>query len=225
MAKLRYRLAPYNRVFMPPMITDPKINDYMMKLSFEADPLLIEMERIGRANDFPIVDRLVGRLLFLLTILKNPRLVVELGSGYGYSAYWFAKALAKGGRVVLTDYDEANITHAKEAFQKAGLSKKAEFKAGDAVRTATGYGGIDILFIDIDKHQYLPAIKKLLPNLNRNSLVIADNTLWYGRVAGRQRDRDTVGIRQFNEYMFRTPAFFSTIVPLRDGVLIASKID
>jgi caffeoyl-CoA O-methyltransferase len=206
------------------MITDQKINDYMMKLSFEDDPLLLEMERIGRENDFPIVDRLVGRLLFLLARLKNPRLIVELGSGYGYSAFWFAKALGKG-RIVLTEYEEANMAYAKDVFGKAGLSKKAEFKVGDAVKIAAGYGKIDILFIDMDKHQYLPAIKKLLPNLNRNALVIADNTLWYGRVTERLRDKDTLGIKKFNEYMFGNPAFFSTIVPLRDGVLIAYKTD
>jgi caffeoyl-CoA O-methyltransferase len=203
-------------------ITDPKINDYLMKLSFEDDPLMLEMEKIGRERDFPIVDRLVGRLIYLLTQLKEPRLVVELGSGYGYSAYWFAKALGKG-RVVLTEYDRDNVEYAKRVFRSAGLAKKAEFHVGDAVKIASGYHNIDILFIDIDKHQYPAAIKKLLPNLGRNALVIADNTLWYGRVAGKNRGRDTMGIKRFNEYMFADPAFFSTIVPLRDGVLIARK--
>lgn len=205
-----------------PAITDPKINDYLLKLSFEDDPVMLEMEKIGRENDFPIVDRLVGRLIYLLTKLKNPRLVVELGSGFGYSAYWFAKALGKG-KVVLTDYDRENIEHAKKVFRSAGLGRKAGFHSGDAVEIASQYRDIDILFIDMDKHQYLGAIKKLRPNLGRNALVIADNTLWYGRVAGRERDRDTLGIKKFNEYMFSDPRFFSTIVPLRDGVLIARK--
>ncbi|MGC2063466.1 MAG: O-methyltransferase [Thermodesulfovibrionales bacterium] len=206
------------------MITDPKINDYLMKLSFEDDEQILEMERVGRENDFPIVDRLVGRLLYLLTKLKDPRLVVELGSGFGYSAYWFAKALGRG-RVVLTEHDKDNIEYAKKVFQSAGLSKKAEFNVGDAVEIARRYRKIDILFIDIDKYQYSDAIEKLLPNLNKDSLIIADNSLWYGRVAGKGRDRDTLGIKKFNEYMFRNPAFFTTIVPLRDGVLLAYKID
>jgi caffeoyl-CoA O-methyltransferase len=203
-------------------ITDPKINDYLMKLSFEDDPLMLEMEKIGRDLDFPIVDRLVGRLIYLLTKLKDPRLVVELGSGFGYSAYWFAKAIGRG-RVVLTDYDRENVEYARNVFRSAGLSKKAEFHIGDAIRSARAYRNIDILFIDMDKYQYLGAIKKLLPNLAGNALVIADNTLWYGRVTGRRRDRDTLGIKEFNEYMFSTPGFFSTIVPLRDGVLIARR--
>jgi caffeoyl-CoA O-methyltransferase len=205
-------------------ITDPKINEYLMKLSFEDDKRILEMERIGRENDFPIVDRLVGRLLYLLTKLKDPRLVVELGSGFGYSAYWFAKALHRG-KVVLTECDKDNIDYAKEVFRSAGLANKAEFIVGDAVEIAQRYKNIDVLFIDIDKHQYPDAIRKLLPNLNTNSLVIADNSLWYGRVAGKGNDRDTLGIKKFNEYMFGNTGFFTTIVPLRDGVLLAYKIN
>ncbi|MDA8242234.1 MAG: O-methyltransferase [Nitrospiraceae bacterium] len=207
---------------MMPAITDPKINDYLMKLSLEDDPLVLEMERLAKENDFPIVDRLVGRLIYLLTKLKDPKLVVELGSGYGYSAYWFAKALGRG-KVILTDNEEDNIAYAKEIFGKAGLSGKASFHAGDAVSIASAYRDIDILFIDIDKHQYPRAIKRLLPNLAKNALVIADNTLWYGKVTGKNRDRDTLGIKKFNEFMFGNADFFSTIVPLRDGVLIAYR--
>ena len=204
-------------------ITNPKIERYMMKLSVEKDPLLLDMERMGHTQDFPIVDRLVGRLLYLLTRLKDPKLVVELGSGFGYSAYWFAKALNRG-KVILTEYDQKNIDHAKRTFTQAGLSRKAEFHVGDAVGIAKNYKDIDILFIDIDKHQYLKAVRTLLPNLSRNAVIIADNTLWYGKVTGKKRDRETLGIQAFNEYLFRNTDFFTTIVPLRDGVLLAYKV-
>ena len=104
-------------------ITDPKINDYLMSLSEENDKHILEMERIARENGFPIVERLVGRLLFMLTKLKSPKLIVELGSGFGYSAYWFAKALTKG-KVVLTDYREENMEYAKNLFHEIGLAGK-----------------------------------------------------------------------------------------------------
>jgi len=204
-------------------ITDPRINAYLMKLSCEDDRLVLEMEKEAKERDFPIVDRLVGRLLYILTKLKNPRLIIELGSGYGYSAYWFVQALGRG-RVVLTDYDEGNIKQAQKIFQETGLTRKAEFRVGNAIDIAAEYKNIDILFIDIDKHQYPFAVRRLLPNLNKNALVIADNTLWYGRVTGRSRDRETRGIKEFNEYMFSSRDFFTTIVPLRDGVLIAYKV-
>ncbi len=204
-------------------ITDPKINDYLMKLSREDDVYLLEMERIAKERDFPIVERLVGRLLFVLTRLKNPKLIVELGSGFGYSAYWFAQALNKG-KVVLTDYHKDNIEYAKDLFGKTGLIRKAEFGVGNAIEIARGYKNIDILFIDIDKHQYLEAIRTLIPNLNRNALIIADNSLWYGRVTEDIKDKQTLGIKRFNKYLFKHRDFMTTIVPLRDGVLIAYKL-
>ena len=203
-------------------ITDPKINDYLMRLSGEDDRHIVEMESIARENGFPIVERLVGRLLFILTKLKAPKLIVELGSGFGYSAYWFAKTLNKG-RVVLTDYREENMEYAKNLFHETGLSRKAEFRTGNALEIAGEYKNIDILFIDIDKHQYLDAVRVLIPNLNRNALIIADNTLWYGRVTEKIRDKETLGIKRFNKYLFEHPDFMTVILPLRDGVLIAYK--
>jgi predicted O-methyltransferase YrrM len=205
-------------------ITDPRINGYLKKLSCEDDRIILAMESAAKKRDFPIVDRLVGRLLYILTKLKNPRLIVELGSGYGYSAYWFAQALGRG-RVVLTDYHDGNINQAKKIFQETGLAGKAEFRVGDATEIAREYKNIDVLFIDIDKHQYLDAVKILLPNLNKNALIIADNTLWYGKVAGKSRDRETLGIKEFNGYMFSSRDFYTTIVPLRDGVMIAYKVN
>lgn len=204
-------------------ITDPRIERYLMGLQSEADPLLGAMERKARAAGFPIVDRLVGRLLFILTKLKNPRLVVELGSGFGYSAYWFARALSRG-MVVLTDRDGGNIASARGTFRKAGLEGRAVFREGEAVSIARHYNDIDILFIDLDKRHYTAAIKTLLPNLARNALVIADNSLWYGRVAGGARDRDTAAIREFNRYMMSRKDFFTTVVPLRDGVLVSYRL-
>jgi caffeoyl-CoA O-methyltransferase len=203
-------------------ITDPKINDYLMKLAREDDRHILEMERIPRENNFPIVERLVGRLLFVITKLKDPRLIVELGSGFGYSAYWFAKALNRG-TVVLTDYRKENMDYAKILFHETGLIRKAEFRTGNALNIAGQYKNIDILFIDIDKHQYLHAVRALVPNLNRNALVIAYNTLWYGRVTGKNRDKETLGIKRFNKYLFEHPDFITLIVPLRDGVLISYK--
>jgi len=203
-------------------ITDPKINDYLMSLSREDDRHILEMERIARENGFPIVERLVGRLLFMLTKLKDPRLIVELGSGFGYSAYWFARALNKG-RVVLTDYSAENMEYAKNLLRETGLIRKAEFRVGNALEIAGEYKDIDILFIDIDKHQYLDAVRALIPNLNRNALIIADNTLWYGRVTEKTRDKETLGIKRFNKYLFEHRDFMTVIVPLRDGVLIAYK--
>ena len=189
----------------------------------EDEEILKEMEDYAYKNDFPIIDRTVGRLVYLLTKLKNPKLVVELGSGYGYSAYYFAKAM-NDGKVILTDYQEKNLSMAKSYFERFGLLNKAEFKVGNAIEIAKQYKDIDILFMDLEKTKYLEAILTLKDNLKVGSLVIADNTLWYGKVALDNPDEKTAKIREFNEYMFKSEEFFSVLIPLRDGILISSKI-
>lgn len=206
-------------------ITDPRIESYLRKMVPEADPRLAAMEEKARETGLPIVDRLVGRLLYLLARLKQPALVVELGSGFGYSAYWFARAVSIRSKVVLTDYSEENIAFARRLFDDAGLSNRAEFRAGDAVRIGREYDNIDILFIDIDKHQYPEAIEAMLPRLAPNALVIADNALWHGNVAEEgEPDRETSAILRFNDFMFSHEEFFTSIVPLRDGVLLAYRL-
>lgn len=205
-------------------ITDPRIESYLMKMVPEDDPHLAAMEAKAKESDFPIVGRLVGRFLYLLTRLKQPALVVELGSGFGYSSYWFARALSLRGKVVVTDYGGENIAYARQVFTETGLLDRGEFRVGDALQVAREYRDIDILFIDIDKHQYPEAIRTMLPCLAPNALVIADNTLWHGKVAEEgARDAETDGVVLFNDFMSNHKEFFTTLVPLRDGVLLAYR--
>lgn len=206
-------------------ITDPRIESYLMKMIPEVDPQLAAMEEKAMETNLPIVGRLVGRFLYLLTRLRQPTLVVELGSGFGYSAYWFARALGVRSKVVLTDYSEENIAYARRVFGETGHSDRAEFRVGDALKIGREYENIDLLFIDIDKYQYLDAIRAMLPRLSESALVIADNSLWHGMVAEEGGgDKDTEGISRFNDFMFNHEEFFTSIVPLRDGVLLAYKL-
>ncbi len=209
------------------MIVNTKIEEYLNKLNSVSFPedreILKEMEDYAFKNSFPIVERTVGNLLYLITKLKNPNLVVELGSGYGYSGYFFVKGM-KDGKVVLTDYQEKNINMAKEYYKRLNIYEKAEFVVGNAIEIAKNYKDIDILFLDLEKSKYLDAILELKSNLKVGSLVIADNVLWQGKVVEEIVDEKTQKVKLFNEYMFTTDEFFSTIVPLRDGVLISLKI-
>ncbi len=201
-------------------ITSPEIEEYIYKLSVPEDPIILEMEKLGHKTGFPIVDRIVGRFLFLITKLKNPGLIVEIGSGFGYSAYWFAKALSNG-KVVLTDFSKENIELAKKFFEKGNLIDRAEFHVGDGMEIAQGIKGIDILFLDHQKTKYLEAVKRLEDNLNDGALIIADNTLWHGKVVEENPDRQTKAILEFNEYMFNNERFFSSLIPVRDGILLS----
>ncbi len=206
-------------------ITDPRIDSYILGLAPEEDPFLDAMEVRARETGVPIIDRQVGRLIHLVTRKKKPDLVVELGSGFGYSSYWFARALGHQGRVVLTDFSERHIDYARKTFNEAGLSERAEFRVGDALRIGAEYDNVDMLFIDVDKYMYPEAISVMLPKLADNALIIADNALWHGTVVEEDPQYENSGaIRQFNEFMFSRRDFFTTIVPLRDGVLLAYKL-
>jgi predicted O-methyltransferase YrrM len=128
------------------------------------------------------------------------------------------------GTVVLTDGSAWHLSFAREVFEEAGLTRRAVFHEGDALRTARHYEGIEILFIDIDKKDYLHAAESLLGNLAPHGMVIADNALWYGRVLDKDPDEDTRGIMAFNEFMASREDFHTTILPLRDGLLLGQKL-
>lgn len=198
--------------------------DSLNQLSYvEDEDVLNHMEDYAEKSGFPIVNRSVGRFLYLITKLKNPKLIVEIGSGYGYSAYWFAKAI-DSGKVVLTDYKPENLEKAKEYLGKSGLLEKVEFRVGNGVEIAKEYKNVDIFFFDHEKSKYLDTVLQLKNNLKSGGLVIADNTLWHGKVLQENPDNQTKKIKRFNEYMFSSKEFFTTLIPLRDGVLIALKL-
>lgn len=209
------------------MILFEDVQHYIDKLNYlsivEDKEILKHMEDYAQKLGFPIVGRAVGRFLYIITKLKNPKLIVEVGSGYGYSAYWFAKALSSG-KVVLTDYSQDNLEMAKDFLSGAGLIDKVELRLGNGVEIAKEYKNIDILFFDHEKAKYLDSILILKDNLNSRGLVIADNTLWHGKVLEEDVDKQTRKIKEFNEYMFSSQEFFTTLIPLRDGLLVAIKV-
>jgi predicted O-methyltransferase YrrM len=198
-------------------INNPLIERYVKEL-IKVDDVILEMEELAEKLNFPIVDRIVGKFLYFITKIKNPSLIVEIGSGFGYSAYWFAKGL-KDGMVVLTDYKEENLNLAEEFFKKGNLLDKAVFRLGDGIEIAREYNNIDILFLDLEKARYLDAVKGLEMNLASDGIIIADNVLWHGKVVSENPDKKTEKIKEFTQYMFDN--FDTTILPVRDGILLS----
>src|ERR687888_1268893 len=122
-------------------ITNPKIEDYIRGLLARYDePVLLEMEAEANERGFPIVGRMVGVVLEMLARAIGARRVFELGSGYGYSGYWFARAVGPDGQVHLTDGDPENEKKALDYLQRAGLDGPVRFHVGDAV---TSLGATD----------------------------------------------------------------------------------
>src|ERR1700687_933128 len=149
-------------------IVDPLIDDYLTRLAGSPDPVEAEMRRYADERDgFPIVGQTVGMLLGQLAALVKARRVLEVGSGFGYSAFWFARALDPGAAVTLTDFNREKLDRARAWLAKAALLDRCRIEpAGDGLETlARAETGLDIVFLDGEKAEYPKALAPALPKL------------------------------------------------------------
>lgn len=206
-------------------IIQPQIQKYLEHLIPDRDEVLTEMEELAKREGFPIVGPLVGRFLAQLTIMTKARRILELGSGFGYSAYWFAKAMGRNGTVICTDTDPGNRDRAIEFFKRAKLHTRVNFRVGDALEIMDQLNGkFDIIMNDINKTDYPLVFRKAVPRLKRGGLLISDNAIWHGRVVDKNPDASTKGILEFNRLIYESPDLLTTIIPLRDGISVSLKI-
>lgn len=202
-----------------------EVHTYLVKVTPPRTPILKEMEEYAKEHDFPIIGPLVGRLLYQLTELTRARRILELGSGYGYSAFWFSMSAGARGRITMTDSSKENKKMAMDFFKRAGLRSQFDYVVGDSLKTIKRLSGpFDIILNDIDKQDYPRTIDLVAPLLKKGGLFITDNLIWGGDVYGRNSDAATKGIREFTDKLYKDNRFFTTIVPLRDGVSIALKL-
>jgi predicted O-methyltransferase YrrM len=211
-------------------IVDPRIETYMEeRLRRFDEPVLLEMEAHGKEHGFPLVGRNVGVTLEVLARSVGAHRIMELGSGYGYSGYWHARAVGQGGEVHLTDGDPENERKAADCLGRAGLADRVSFHVGDAV-TEMGKldGEFDVVFCDIDKDGYPAAWKAASERIRPGGLYVCDNVLWYGRVAVEDPDDTrphyTEAVLEHNRLVAEDERYVSTIVPTRDGVLVAVRV-
>ncbi|MFQ5869250.1 MAG: O-methyltransferase [Candidatus Zixiibacteriota bacterium] len=212
-------------------VTEPRLDDYMLQLISETSradgesEVLSEMERHARDNDFPIIGPLVGRFLRQLAIVTGAKGIFEMGSGFGYSAYWFARGLAKGGKIICTDGSEDNKHRALDYLKRAGYESLVEFHVGDAREIIRRFGGpFDIILNDIDKEQYPETLDLAIPHLRKGGMFITDNVLWSGRILEEDPDEASRGILEFNRRLFESQEVLASIIPIRDGLGIAVKL-
>jgi caffeoyl-CoA O-methyltransferase len=190
-----------------------------------SDPLLEEMHALARERSFPIVGPEVGRLLFQVAKMLSARTVFEMGSGYGYSALWWARAVGSGGKVFHTDGDPGNSALAREFLRRAGLEDRVEFRIGDAREILRETPGeFDIVFCDIDKEQYPSAYRIFRDRVRPGGAVVVDNLVWSGRVAAGEAGEGTEGVREYIRLMWNDPRFVSSLLPVRDGVGLSLRL-
>ncbi len=167
----------------------------------------------------------MGSLLYQLAITINAKRIFELGSAFGYSAYWFAKAVGIDGQVVFTDLSPENRDLAKKFFKHGGFQDRIQIHIGDGAMILDEISGeFDIIFNDIEKEDYPQIIDKAYDKLRTGGLFITDNMLWHGRVLSDDNSPPTEGIREFTKLLMLHKGFYTTIVPIRDGLSISVKL-
>ena len=206
-------------------IVVPRIEQYLEGLETTRDAVLVDMERLAAERDFPIVGPLVGRMIALLAQSIGAKRILELGSGYGYSGYWFARALPTDGELILTEKDPANSARAQEYFRRARVRGRVQFLVGDAFEALDRLpGDFDVIFNDVDKTQYPTAFHKAIPRLRQGGYFMSDNMLWGGRVAADTEHPTTQGVLELTRLLFGAPNLYTTLLPIRDGVSLSLKL-
>ncbi|MBM3216677.1 O-methyltransferase [Candidatus Poribacteria bacterium] len=204
------------------------VNAYLTNLSAHGNPVLTAMEEEARQTRFPIIGPAAGQFCYLLARSIGARRVFEMGSGYGYSTAWFARAVWEngGGVVHHVVWDEGLSSKARRYLAEAGLDSDVRYTVGEAVETLRHTDDVfDIIFNDIDKAGYPSSIPVLKPKLRAGGLLIIDNMLWHGRIfEPNDNDEDTEGVRKVTEMLFADPDFACSLVPIRDGMIVALKV-
>ncbi len=200
------------------------VDDYLYSMLPKRDPVLAEMEDYASQHNIPIVGPAVARVLQQLALMINARTVFELGSAIGYSTIWWAQAVGDNGRVFYTDGDSKNAERARGYFTRAEVSSRISLHTGDALEYLSEQKQeFDIIFNDVDKEDYPRVLRLVAPRLRKGGLFITDNVLWSGRVAEKNPDARTKAILEFNRKLYDAPEFYTTILPLRDGLAVALK--
>ena len=201
------------------------VDDYLYSMLPKRDEVLTEMEGYASEHNIPIVGLAVARVLQQLALMIDAKTVFELGSAIGYSTIWWAQAVGEKGRGIYTDGDPKNTEHARRYFERAGVSKRISLHTGDALEFLSEQKQqYDIIFNDVDKEDYPRVLRLVSPRLRKGGLFITDNVLWSGRVADKNpSDSTTKAILEFNRSLYNSSDFYTTILPIRDGLAVALK--
>lgn len=201
------------------------------------DPVQRAMADRATTDDFPIVGRIVGGVLHQLTLATRARRVFEFGSGFGYSAYWIARALPEDGRVILTEEDHDELSAAESYFERGGLADRARFEPGDALAAVERVEGpFELVHIDSDKERYRDAFEAIRPAVPAGGAVVADNAITAGPMdteglvraiaAGDSADGlddMTAGVHAYLEAVRDDPAFATTVLPVGSGIAVSVR--
>jgi len=209
-------------------ILSSQLSQYIDGLIPERAPELQAMEAWAREHGFPIIGPACGYLCYQVARMIGARKIFELGSGYGYSTAFFARALKEngGGVVHHVVWDEELSNRARRHLTALGFHDEVRYHNGEAVQTLrdSSDGPYDLIFNDIDKQGYPAALPVIEERLRPGGVLIIDNMVWHNRIFDQgDQSPDTQGVRAVTKALTTSPKWIASLVPIRDGMIVAVR--
>lgn len=202
--------------------------EYLDQLIPQTDLLLKEMEEYGAQHGVPSADREVALFVEITARAINAKRALEIGMAIGYTTIHLARAAGKDGLIVTIDPSDEMIKAAEGYLTRAGLRDRVRIERGKALDVMPRLSDtFDLVFIDALKEEYLEYLELALPLLRTSGVVIVDNLLWGGQVAGEIRspdqERSTKALREFNQHFVNHPQLRALVLSVGDGLGYAVK--
>ncbi len=211
-------------------MTDNITNEYLENHTTPEDDFLYNLNRLTHLRTFypnMLSGNVQGKFLEMLMYMLKPERVLEIGTFTGYSAIAMAKALNSGALLYTMENNEELEEFLKDVFSKSGYGNKIKLLIGDALQLIPQMDEeFDFVFIDADKEQYLDYYKTVFPKVKIGGFILADNVLWGGKAAAgiKNPDKETKGIRAFNNFVKDDGRVEQVMLSIRDGLLLIRKI-
>ncbi|HLI49959.1 MAG TPA: O-methyltransferase [Chthonomonas sp.] len=208
-----------------PDLFHPQMMDYLESLVPKRHEIMLEMEARAREIGFPIIGIAGGHFLYLIARMMKATRIFELGSGYGYSTAWFARAVREngGGVVHHVVWDENLSSQARDYLGRLGYSDIVQFHVAEAVETLRATAGpFDLIFNDINKTGYPASIPVIKEKLRPGGVLLLDNMLWHGAIFNpTDTSEATKAIHETTRLLTQDPQFISSLIPIRDGIMLS----
>ncbi len=217
-------------------VLDASLSEFLATIAPEPDPIQAEMADRAEREGFPIVGPTVGGVFYQLAMMLDATRVFEFGSGFGYSGYWFARALPPGGQLVLTEHDADELADARAYFERADFQAAVAFEEGDAMATIDRYEGpFDLVLIDHQKERYVDAFETVADQVPPGGVVLADNAITAGSLDSEgimqgvlggdveQLDAASAAIVEYLQTIRDHEAFIAGVLPIGSGVAVAVR--
>ena len=208
---------------------DKPLSNYCQNNTSAESDVLVQLNRethLKVVSPRMLSGHLQGRFLSFISKLKQPNLILEIGTYTGYSALCLAEGLAKNGKLISIDVNEETTAFAKSFIQKTQFANNIELIISDAKQyIPTINESVDLVFIDADKKNYLNYYHLVFDKIASGGLIIADNVLWSGKItmAQNEMDKETLALHQFNEFVQNDSRVENMLLPIRDGLMVIRK--